>query len=361
MELPVWDSRAPATTQDGDQQPNSSARKPYWPKKISAENCDNVFCFLEEYGVLVCKQHRTGVVNLDRHLREQHATPIAQRRQVIERFSCFATIEPSAVELPEQPARIIEELGTPLDGLLCRTCSFITVNRSNMKTHCREIHERSWAGDKDVLFRNVKVQAFFSSGGLQKYFIVDFSDGENEENSHPDHIAVQQLNAWKSTRVLLEEDMQVMEEAAKTDKTGWFKRAGWLEHFKDRNLAHLGHQARLPDRNEPKLQLAAQLTEQLIEKCVQGLSTLQLEIRRWLRSAQQSEVDQRPLARLQNSESQATYTAYIIRFVCFYLRVLEDEEARVERFIAQRNGELSSSSCSEEEDEVESEGDTRDR
>jgi hypothetical protein len=165
-------------------------------------------------------------VNLDRHLREHHATPIAQRRQVIERFLCFATVEPSAIELPEQPAQIIEELGTPLDGLLCRACSFITINRSNMKTHCREIHELSWAGDKDVLFRNVKVQAFFNSGGLQKYFIVNLSVGEIEEKSRLDNVATQQLNAWKSTRILLEEDLQVIEEAAKTDKTGWFKQAG---------------------------------------------------------------------------------------------------------------------------------------
>jgi hypothetical protein len=68
-----------------------------------------------------------------------------------------------------------------------------------------------------------------------------------------------------------------MEDVAKTDKTGWFKRTGWLEFLKGRNLAHLAHQAQLPDRNEVKLQAAAQLTEQLIEKCVKGLATLPQE------------------------------------------------------------------------------------
>jgi hypothetical protein len=48
-----------------------------------------------------------------------------------------------------------------------------------------------------------------------------------------------------------------MEDVAKTDKTGWFKRTGWLEFLKGRNLAHLAHQARLPDCNEVKLQAAA--------------------------------------------------------------------------------------------------------
>jgi hypothetical protein len=47
-----------------------------------------------------------------------------------------------------------------------------------------------------------------------------------------------------------------MEEAVKTDETGWFKRTWWLPLPlpKGRNLAHLGYITRLPDRNEVKLQ-----------------------------------------------------------------------------------------------------------
>jgi hypothetical protein len=39
----------------------------------------------------------------------------------------------------------------------------------------------------------------------------------------------------------IEDNMQVMEEAAKTNKTGWFKRTGWLPFLKGRNLAYLGY------------------------------------------------------------------------------------------------------------------------
>jgi hypothetical protein len=41
----------------------------------------------------------------------------------------------------------------------------------------------------------------------------------------------------------------------------------------------------------------------LVKKCVAGLSTLDQETRRWLRSAKKSEVDVRPLTRLQNPDS----------------------------------------------------------
>ncbi|KAH8631099.1 hypothetical protein IG631_12781 [Alternaria alternata] len=74
--------------------------------------------------------------------------------------------------------------------------------------------------------------------------------------------------------------MQVIAKAAKTNKTGWFKRTGWLSFLQGRNLAHLGYQARLPDQSEAKLLLAAKLTEELVERSVRGLATLLQETRR---------------------------------------------------------------------------------
>jgi len=123
--------------------------------------------------------------------------------------------------------------------------------------------------------------------------------------------------------------MQVMDtEVAKTDKTGWFIRTGWLQHLKEKNLEHLAHAVRIPGRDEQKLKLAAHLVGVLIERSVAGLATLGRETRRWLRSAQREEVDQRPLARLQNPESQATYAGYYVKFVCYFLRIIADEQRR---------------------------------
>jgi hypothetical protein len=70
----------------------------------------------------------------------------------------------------------------------------------------------------------------------------------------------------------------------------------------------------------------ARVVELLVEQSVAGLSTLVRETKRWLRSAQREEIDQRPLARLQNPESQARYGGYIIMFTCYVLRIIADEE-----------------------------------
>jgi hypothetical protein len=64
------------------------------------------------------------------------------------------------------------------------------------------------------------------------------------------------------------------------------------------------------------------LNSSLIEKCVQGLASLDKETRRWLRSAKHAEIDQRPLVRLQNVETQQTYATYLARLLCYSLRVL---------------------------------------
>lgn len=85
--------------------------------------------------------------------------------------------------------------------------------------------------------------------------------------------------------------MHVIGETEKTDRTNWFNRRGWPEHLKKRNLVHLAYQIRLPDKDKKKLQLAAQLAEQLMEKCVKRLAFLPRDLRRWLRSAKQSEPD----------------------------------------------------------------------
>ena len=98
----------------------NSARK--GPPRVLNDNCDDIFGFLDDYGVLVCREHRTGVVNLKKHLWQQHAVSLQQRRQIVQHFSELTLVSPDAVELPEEPATPFEELGPPLGGLQCRTC-----------------------------------------------------------------------------------------------------------------------------------------------------------------------------------------------------------------------------------------------
>jgi len=59
---------------------------------------------------------------------------------------------------------------------------------------------------------------------------------------------------------------------------------------------------------------------------VKGLLTLGHVISQWLRSAKASGPDVRPMARLQDGDSQKRYASYMTRFVCYTLRVWESCE-----------------------------------
>lgn len=352
-------SRTSATTQlSTHTSSNSSEQRSKHGRRagvqVSLDNCNDVLCYLEDYGVLVCKDHRTGVLNLDTHLLQYHNVRAAARRKVVERFQHLALTPPKDIDLPDEPAQPIEELGAPLDALQCSTCPFLTVSKDAIRIHCRKEHDQRWAEDTHLLYKAVKAQTFFRTAGMQRYWIVEAAEAGDVENAHVDVTVQRQLAAYKLTQQLVESELQRLEEATNTDKAGWFKRTGWLDFLKDRNLKHLSYQARAPDANERRIKLAAELTEELVERSVRGLATLPQEMRRWLRSAKHSEPDVRPLARLQNPESQARYASYLMSFVCFYLRVLADEEQRILRVARkQTRPSLQLADSSEESEESE--------
>jgi superfamily II DNA helicase RecQ len=319
---------------------------------LTIDNAEKYFCYLNEYMVLVCLEHATGIQNLDSHLRDYHVVPAKERRAVVEKYSGVAIEKADQVRLPSPMGQPIQELGKPLSGFQCTEvdCNYISINKVIFQTHCKKEHGLRWIGDTSELYTEVKVQSFFRTGGLQRYFVVNEPDS-TDEPSAPIEVKGEMdrlLAGWSETKLLEEEKAQIMDaEAAKTDKTGWFKRTGWLEHLAKRNRMHLAHQIRLPDANETKLKQAAELTELLVNRSVKGLLTLAHETRRWLKSAKQNEIDQRPMARLQNPESETRYASYIVKFVCYFLRIIADEETRIARVRTRRDDDSDDNSDSE--------------
>lgn len=149
---------------------------------------------------MICKQHCTGVINLNTHLLQHHNTDATTRRQIINRFSHIATVDTNQIELPEEPALPIEELGAPLNALRCKACTKITINADAMRKHCKNNHQQAWTGDKSVLCDTVKVQSFFRTGGLQKYFIVEYDAVVNAEEMAVEGIVEQRLAEFKLTQ-----------------------------------------------------------------------------------------------------------------------------------------------------------------
>lgn len=161
---------------------------------------------------------------------------------------------------------------------------------------------------------------------------------------------------WENTQQKHEEEMQKVDaEVAKADRTGWFNRTGWPEHLARSNRKYLAHAIRLPDKAEWRLQRAVKVVDLLVERSVAGLSTLARETRRWLRSAKREEIDQRPMARLQNPESQARYAGYWKQFMCYCLHLVAAEEE-----VGEHEGEMDDERSEVDESDKDNESDESD-
>lgn len=140
--------------------------------QVSLSNCGEIFCFREDYSVLICKQHRTAILNLDKHLLKHHKVPAGTRRQVVDYFSRLKLLDPAKIQLPEEPVEPIEELGRPLAGLQCKRCRFVTINQDQIRRHCKRHHQLAWKGTKPSYTTRLKYKAFSAQGGCKDILLL---------------------------------------------------------------------------------------------------------------------------------------------------------------------------------------------
>jgi hypothetical protein len=134
-------------------------------------------------------------------------------------LSGSATVNPSTVQLPEQPARLIEELGAALDGFKCNSCDFITISDDAIRKHCKKEHQQVWSDAKAGGFSTVKVQTLFGTSGRQKYFIVDIDEAESGENLDPDQVVTQQLSTWRLCHFIIRSKLCALVSMHESDVT----------------------------------------------------------------------------------------------------------------------------------------------
>ncbi|TKA70157.1 hypothetical protein B0A49_13150, partial [Cryomyces minteri] len=232
-----------------------------------------------------------------------------ERKAIVEKYARYKLSEPLDVPLPPPLESPIKALSGPVDAFLCEEeeCSFISINRSVIGQHCNQAHDWKWKKEDSEHWKKVKAQTFFT-GRFRRYFVVHAAEdhsiavalGQGDKDS-----AAAIKREWSEARAKRKKELEIADEkVAKTDRTGWFNRTCWPEHLAQRNTKRLAHASRPPDRDERLLQQAMKVVDLAMEKSVAGLSTLAVETRRWLRSAKREEIDVRPMARLQNPESQ---------------------------------------------------------
>jgi hypothetical protein len=304
----------------------------------SVEEAVERFEYLSDYEVLVCKDHGFGLRSLKRHLLEQHTYPRTVRDAIIERYGELNVINPEDVMLPTATIDPIDCLQAPKLALRCagwdgQACGFISTSKERVARHCNEHGWKSDFGDREH-WDSVVVQSFCPASNSPRWFVVKGSGNGGTDDEENDERDDEQTTVGQADRQTIlqgfhamdeqhRQELDMVEAPVETDQTGWWKKTGWIEHLQGSNKRHLAHAARLPSKDEPVLKQIGNLVDLLVEQCVEGLSTLPQELRRWLKSVKMSETDQRPMGRLQNKDSQARYAGYAKRLVCYSLRVLQ--------------------------------------
>jgi truncated hemoglobin YjbI len=64
------------------------------------------------------------------------------------------------------------------------------------------------------------VQTFFRTEGLQKYFVVDLGEVEDKENLGDERRLERRLAKFQLTQESVKQDLQILKDAAKTNRTG---------------------------------------------------------------------------------------------------------------------------------------------
>jgi superfamily II DNA helicase RecQ len=322
------------TTQHQDS--DNNANKLLTGEKLTIENAGRFLKYEEDFGVLICAVHGYAVRNLENHLRVYHLGSKKEKKAVLNLYKNYDIREPTSVPLPPPLQEPFAALGKPKKAYICDEpeCEEISINRNCIRIHCNKAHDWESTEDEREHWHQVWVQTFFSAAGLQRYFTVDYKEPDDHEESVDgistvgfEHEIVYIMEEWDKAVENNKKKLDIVDaEVAKTDRTAWFKRTGWTEHLARSNMRHLSKAIRMPGRDEIVLQRAVVLVDSLVERAVSGLSTLDQESRRWLRSAKQSEPDVRPLARLQNPDSQSRYVGYIKKCVCYCMRVYRSVE-----------------------------------
>jgi hypothetical protein len=87
---------------------------------VTLENVQEQLLYLDRYRVLVCKEHCTGVQNVDVHLRSQHAAvSSAERKAVVNYYRRLPVTAPQDIQLPPPLSAPIKQLGELQDAFQC--------------------------------------------------------------------------------------------------------------------------------------------------------------------------------------------------------------------------------------------------
>ena len=116
-----------------------------------------LFEYLEVYQLLICTTCHYAIVNLDRHLQEQHHILKAQLRRIVAAHSHYEIASPSQIIYPHTPIAPIACLESPKTCYLCQAprCRYLSPSQDKTRQRANTTHgckaSKGWLGFPEFL------------------------------------------------------------------------------------------------------------------------------------------------------------------------------------------------------------------
>jgi soluble cytochrome b562 len=306
-----------------------------------------------EFHVLLCLgngcRKAVSPAGIVEHLRKKHSTKPEIRKQVQGYIKEFPfTYDYSTVQLPvdrSAPQPIIPIM----DGFQCKECPYKTRDRSNIRKHANQIHNKKRIAD-DEIFDSVRLQSWFQDS-RERYWVVDESkqdeqerqaqraniqdvgeeSEESEESEAPsdneigqDEIndqIVQEIENWKAEAQ--ERRLRALKNVPVVEMDSWLQYTKWNEVLcqSKHNMIKTLRFTREPDPDEVELSRVLRAWNRILERCLDTLAaTDQKDALKWWASPKSEAASQNPFELPQNAKSVEKYSGIIEGFICYAMR-----------------------------------------
>jgi hypothetical protein len=127
---------------------------------------------MQAYSVLVFKQYLTAIVNRNKHLSWYYNVPASAWRQIVDCFGWLNVLDPAEVKLLDEPAEAKKSLENRWLGYNAGHASLLPSAKIRYVCTVKRIISRLGGALATQLYGTVKMQGFFRTGWLQKYFRI---------------------------------------------------------------------------------------------------------------------------------------------------------------------------------------------
>lgn len=325
---------------------------------------------LPELRVVLCTTHGSCYIrtSLSRHLRDKHHIK-SQQRQIIEsarELACVAQHSTGVIQ-PQDGIREICGLPTVL-GFICHfpNCDIRSTSKDRIRQHYNKDHQWQVAQQGTIPWHEAFMQTLFHQKQSQQYFAVVLAD--QIPSSNPIYIyhhanapnnaspASEQSchspiagDAWDQ---IMRRYQQNLSQPSRnsiaaphhiSEVTPFMKRAGIHIHLEGLEVKDLGPSYRMPRQDqEPLLFAVCESIYRVLEAAMvvlvhdQDMEVRQLSRRnaRLLNTFARGETSQDPISDLQNEQSRQRYITTWQQLVCYWERVVEQQQLRDNLFQA---------------------------